>query len=60
MLLLILLLLVFFGWGGWFGGNLWNPGRGPGISLGTIVVILLICWLLGAFGGGFGYMHRVW
>ena len=60
MLLLILLLIFFFGFGGWYGGNRWQPGAGPGFGIGTIIVILFILWLLGFFGGGLGYTHRLW
>ena len=52
MLLLLLLLVVLFGGFGWYGGERWSPGNGSGIGLGTIVVIFLIIWLLGGFGGG--------
>jgi hypothetical protein len=60
MLLWILVLLLLFGGGSWYGGNRWQPGYGPGIGIGTIAVLFLVLWLLGAFGGGSGYIHRVW
>jgi hypothetical protein len=44
MLLLIIILIVFFGGGLGYIGQI----RGwPGISLGTVLLILLICWALG-------------
>jgi hypothetical protein len=51
MLLLILLLLLVFGGGfGYIGHRQWGEGQpfaGPGIGLGTVLLILLICYLLG-------------
>jgi hypothetical protein len=48
MLLLIIILIVFFGGGlGYIGQTRGWPGGGPGISLGTVLLILLICWALG-------------
>lgn len=50
MILLIILIILFFGIGGGCWGHAqWGPGGGAGVSLGTILVILLICYLLGAF-----------
>src|ERR1035438_790012 len=50
ILILLLLLLVFgglSGWGGYrYGGS---PQHGVGFGLGTVLVILLICYLLGMF-----------
>ena len=50
MLLLILILILFFGGGGgWIGYNRWGNAGGAGIGLGTVLVILLICYMLGLF-----------
>ena len=46
MLLILIIVLVLV----CFGGSFYNPTfRGPGIGLGTILVILLIIYLLGGF-----------
>jgi hypothetical protein len=51
MLILIILLVVIFGLGGgYWGHRTWganNGFAGPGIGLGTMVVILLVLLLLG-------------
>jgi hypothetical protein len=44
LILLIVLALVCFG-----GGFYHEPFRGPGIGLGTVLVIVLIIYLLGGF-----------
>jgi hypothetical protein len=49
LLLIIILLLVFGGGGGYFGYSRWGARGGGGIGLGTILLILLIAYLLGAF-----------
>jgi hypothetical protein len=49
ILLIIVLLLVFGAGGGYFGYNRWGYRGGGGIGLGTVLVILLVCYLLGAF-----------
>ena len=50
LLLLIIILILLFGGGFGYVGHIRNwPGGGPGIGLGTVLVILLIAWLLGAF-----------
>ncbi len=50
MLLLIIILILLFGGGFGYAGHVNNwPGGGPGVGFGTIIVILLICWLLGLF-----------
>lgn len=51
MLLLLIIFILLFG----FGGHFYNDGayRGAGISLGGILLIILIVMLL--FGGGLGY-----
>ncbi len=50
MLLLIVLLILLFGFGGgYYGHSRWGPSGGAGIGLGTIVLIALLVWLLGGF-----------
>jgi hypothetical protein len=46
LILLIILIIVMFG-GGFYAKG---PYRGGGISLGTILLIILVLWLLGVFG----------
>lgn len=50
MILLIIVLVVFFGLGsGFWGHSQWganNGYAGPGIGLGTILVLLLLLYLL--------------
>jgi hypothetical protein len=50
LLLIIILILVFGVGGGYWGHTNWGstaPLAGPGIGLGTILVILLVLYLLG-------------
>ena len=50
MLLLIIVLVLIFGFGGgYYGHTQWGPNGGLGFGLGTILLILLICYLLGLF-----------
>lgn len=49
LLLLIILLVLFAGGGGYYGYNRWGSRGGAGISLGTILLILLVAYLLGIF-----------
>ena len=52
LLLIILAVLVFGGFAGWGGHRQWgesNGYAGPGIGLGTILIILLVCWAMGVF-----------
>jgi len=49
LLLLIILLIVLGGGGGYYGHSRWGYGGGAGVSLGTILLILLIGYLLGVF-----------
>jgi hypothetical protein len=49
ILLIILLVLVFAGGGGYYGYGRWGVRGGTGISLGTVLLILLVCYLLGLF-----------
>ena len=51
MLLVLLILILLFGFGGYSFGNRWNAGYGPGVGLGTILAVCLVIWLLGGFGG---------
>jgi hypothetical protein len=47
LLFVILVLLVL----GAFGGGLARPAfRGPGIGLGTVLLIVLLLWAFGVFG----------
>lgn len=48
MLLVIFLVLLILGA---FGGGFARPAyRGPGIGLGTVLLIILLLWLFGVFG----------
>jgi hypothetical protein len=49
LILIIILILIFGGGGGYYGYGRWGHAGGAGISLGTILLILLIAWLLGVF-----------
>jgi hypothetical protein len=49
ILLIIVLLLLFGGGFGYYGHSQWGNTGGFGLGLGTILVILLVCYLLGAF-----------
>jgi len=49
IILIVILVLVFGGGGGYYGYNRWGYAGGGGIGLGTILLILLVCWLLGVF-----------
>ena len=49
LILLVILLIVLAGGGGYYGHNRWGRGGGAGISLGTVLVILLIAYVLGVF-----------
>lgn len=49
ILLIIVLVLVFGGGGGYYGYGRWGYRGGARIGLGTILLIVLICYLLGAF-----------
>ncbi|HYE18247.1 MAG TPA: hypothetical protein VEA69_07370 [Tepidisphaeraceae bacterium] len=47
ILFIILIVLIILS----FGGGLTRPNfRGPGIGLGTVLLIVLILWALGVFG----------
>lgn len=49
IVLIVVLVLVFAGGGGYYGYDRWGTRGGAGIGLGTVLVILLVCWLLGVF-----------
>jgi hypothetical protein len=49
LILLIILLLVLGGSGGYYGHRRWGYGGSAGIGLSTILLIILIAYLLGAF-----------
>ncbi len=49
LLIIILLILVFGGGFGYWGHSQYGGWGGPGFGLGTVLVILLICYLLGLF-----------
>ncbi len=49
LLLLIILLVLFAGGGGYYGYGRWGSRGGAGISLGTVLVVLLVAYVLGAF-----------
>lgn len=49
LILLIVLILLFGGGFGYYGHSRWGPGGGAGVSLGTILLILLIAYMLGMF-----------
>lgn len=47
LILIIVLLLLFGGGGGYYGYSRWGTGGGLGI-VGTVVLIALVLYLLGA------------
>jgi hypothetical protein len=48
MLILLIVLIIFLGGGGgYWGHSRWGYGGGASVSLGTILLILLIAYLLG-------------
>ncbi|MGA2117054.1 MAG: DUF3309 family protein [Bryobacteraceae bacterium] len=49
LILLIVLLLILGGSGGYYGHRRWGYGGSAGIGLGTIVLIVLLAYLLGAY-----------
>jgi hypothetical protein len=55
MLLLLLVLILLFGFGGYSFWNRRNAGyAGQAWAWGTILVVCLVMWLLGSFGGFHG------
>ena len=49
LILLIVLLLILGGSGGYYGHRRWGYGGSAGIDLGTILLIVLLAYLLGAY-----------
>ncbi len=49
LLLIIVLILILGGGGGYYGHSRWGYSGGTGIGLGTILLILLVAYFLGAF-----------
>lgn len=52
IILIILVVLIFGGGFGYYGHRTWGESNGlagPGIGLGTIVLILAVIWLFGGF-----------
>lgn len=49
LFLIIVLILLFGGGGGYYGHSRWGYGGGAGLSLGSILIILLAAYFLGAF-----------
>jgi hypothetical protein len=49
LLLLIVVILVLGAGGGYYGRSRWGYGGGMGTGLGTILAVLLVAYLLGAF-----------
>ena len=49
LVLLVVLLLVLGGGGGYYGSRRWGSSGGAGVGLGTILVVLLVAYMLGAF-----------
>ena len=49
LILLVIILLVLAGGGGYYGHSRWGYRGGTGVGLGTILVVLLVCYMLGIF-----------
>jgi hypothetical protein len=47
LLLIIILLVLFAGGGGYWGYGRWGSRGGAGISLGAVLLVLLIAYVLG-------------
>jgi hypothetical protein len=47
MLILVIVILLVAGSGGFYGHSRWGMRGGTGISLGSILAILLVAYLLG-------------
>jgi len=47
LIVLIIVILILAGGGGYYGNSRWGLGGGAGVSLGTILLILLVAYLLG-------------
>jgi hypothetical protein len=49
ILLIVVLVVVFGGFGGWYGHNQWGssqPYAGPGFGIGTILILLLVLYMI--------------
>lgn len=46
LILIIVLLLCGGGFGSYYGHTNWGPAFGPGIGIGTILLVLLVFFLL--------------
>jgi hypothetical protein len=46
LLLIILLVLLLAGGGGYYGHSRWGYGGGAGISLGTVLLLVLLVYLV--------------
>jgi len=49
IVVIIVLILVFGAGGGYYGHSRWGGPRKHRHRLGTILLIVLVCWLLGVF-----------
>jgi hypothetical protein len=47
LIILILLIVILAGGGGYWGNSRWGYGGGAGVSLGTVLLIVLLAYLLG-------------
>ena len=47
LILIIVLILLLGGGGGYYGHSRWGYRGGAGVSLGTVLLILLIAYLVG-------------
>ena len=47
LILLVLVILLLAAGGGYYGSSRWGYGGGAGVSLGTVLVILLVAYMLG-------------
>lgn len=47
LILLVIVLLLLASGGGYYGYGRWGYTGGAGVSLGTIVIILLVLYLMG-------------
>ena len=48
IIMIVVLILVLGGGGGYYGYNRWGYAGG-GVGLGTVLLILLVCYFLGVF-----------
>ncbi len=47
LILLIIVIVLLAAGGGYYGNSRWGYGGGAGVSLGTVLVVLLLAYLLG-------------